>query len=74
MFRYESKKGFFCKESTGGQLKCLGPGKGRKYHDMSAEEKEYLRSFYRRHNEELSRWLRNHGYQEPKWLLFHSKK
>ena len=46
----------------------MGRGKGRHYPPMRMETKEYLRSFYRPHNEALVKLLSKLGYTSPAWL------
>lgn len=69
VYRFDKKKGFFCRVVAGGMTKCLGRGKGRDYPEMEKEAYEYLTLFYSTPNQDLVHLLSDHGYQTPKWLL-----
>jgi heparan sulfate N-deacetylase/N-sulfotransferase NDST2 len=49
-------------------IKCLGPGKGRKYAPMSAKARDYLNDHYLSHNRQLARLLYEIGQPLPSWL------
>lgn len=68
-FRYDVKKGFFCKVLEGGGNKCLGKGKGRQYATMDAESYKYLREYYMPYNTALVKLLRKLEHTTiPQWL------
>lgn len=67
--KFDRKKGFFCKaEDVGNSPRCLGKGKGRQYPNMDTESQNFLRDYYRLHNEALLKLLRRLGYSIPDWL------
>ncbi|KAG9259819.1 bifunctional heparan sulfate N-deacetylase/N-sulfotransferase 4-like [Astyanax mexicanus] len=65
---FDPQKGFWCQLLDGGRTKCLGKSKGRKYHPMDAESRQFLSRFYRDHNIELSKLLHRLGQPLPAWL------
>lgn len=68
-FRYDVKKGFFCKVLEGGINKCLGKGKGRQYAAMDTESYKYLREYYMPYNTALVKLLRKLEHTTiPQWL------
>lgn len=68
-FRYDVKKGFFCKVLDGGSNKCLGKGKGRQYPTMDTESYNYLREYYMPYNTALVKLLRKLEHTTiPQWL------
>lgn len=68
-YRYDAKKGFFCKVLDGGGNKCLGKGKGRQYATMDAESYKYLREYYMPYNTALVKLLRKLEHTTiPQWL------
>jgi len=68
-YRYDAKKGFFCKVLQGGGNKCLGKGKGRHYANMDAESYKYLREYYMPYNTALVKLLRKLEHTTiPQWL------
>ncbi|XP_046899007.1 bifunctional heparan sulfate N-deacetylase/N-sulfotransferase 1-like [Hypomesus transpacificus] len=73
---FDPKKGFWCQLMDGGKTKCLGKSKGRRYPDMDADSRSFLRDHYRDHNIELSKLLYKMGQPLPVWLreeLLHSR-
>lgn len=68
-YRYDAKKGFFCKVLEGGGNKCLGKGKGRQYATMDTESYKYLREYYMPYNTALVKLLRKLEHTTiPQWL------
>ncbi|KAM9580721.1 bifunctional heparan sulfate N-deacetylase/N-sulfotransferase 4 isoform 1-T1 [Guaruba guarouba] len=65
---FDPQKGFWCQLLEGGKTKCLGKSKGRKYPPMDQESREFLSSYYRDHNVELSKLLHRLGQPLPSWL------
>uniref|UniRef100_A0AAY4BJQ7 Bifunctional heparan sulfate N-deacetylase/N-sulfotransferase 1 n=1 Tax=Denticeps clupeoides TaxID=299321 RepID=A0AAY4BJQ7_9TELE len=66
--RFDPKKGFWCQLLDGGKTKCLGKSKGRRYPDMDADSRNFLREQYREPNIELSKLLYKMGQPLPSWL------
>jgi len=68
-FRYDAKKGFFCKVLEGGVNRCLGKGKGRQYAAMDTESYKHLREYYMPYNTALVKLLRKLEHTTiPQWL------
>uniref|UniRef100_A0A803XP84 [heparan sulfate]-glucosamine N-sulfotransferase n=1 Tax=Meleagris gallopavo TaxID=9103 RepID=A0A803XP84_MELGA len=65
---FDPQKGFWCQLLEGGKTKCLGKSKGRKYPPMDQESRDFLSSYYREHNVELSKLLHRLGQPLPSWL------
>uniref|UniRef100_A0AAY4BIB0 Bifunctional heparan sulfate N-deacetylase/N-sulfotransferase 1 n=1 Tax=Denticeps clupeoides TaxID=299321 RepID=A0AAY4BIB0_9TELE len=65
---FDPKKGFWCQLLDGGKTKCLGKSKGRRYPDMDADSRNFLREQYREPNIELSKLLYKMGQPLPSWL------
>ncbi|KAM6986631.1 bifunctional heparan sulfate N-deacetylase/N-sulfotransferase 1b [Aplochiton taeniatus] len=73
---FDPKKGFWCQLMDGGKTRCLGKSKGRRYPDMDADSRAFLRDHYSDHNIELSKLLYKMGQPLPSWLreeLLHSR-
>lgn len=69
---YDKSKGFYCQQPTDPKRKkplCLGPGKGRKYTQMSADARLFLNRLYWPHNRQLARILNDIGQPLPNWLM-----
>ena len=68
LFRFDPHKGFFCQVLHDNRNKCLGRGKGRVYERMDEASASFLRHFYRKHNNNLSKLLSKLNYPVPSWL------
>ena len=68
LFRYDSRKGFFCVVKEG-RKKCLGKGKGRSYPPMSMADHQWLDRYYSPHNARLREILTELDRTPPGWLL-----
>lgn len=70
---YDKRKGFYCQriERTG-EIKCLGPSKGRKYPPMSTRARAALDRLYLVHNKQLASLLLDIGQPLPAWLSAHT--
>ncbi|XP_038652160.1 bifunctional heparan sulfate N-deacetylase/N-sulfotransferase 1b [Scyliorhinus canicula] len=65
---FDPKKGFWCQLLDGNKAKCLGKSKGRRYPEMDADSRVFLREYYRDSNIELSKLLYKLGQTLPTWL------
>lgn len=69
---YDKRKGFFCEQresNSSSPIRCLGPGKGRKYPPMSPDARLYLNRLYWSHNQQLAKILNDIGQPLPSWLI-----
>ena len=52
-FTYNSDKGFFCLNVSGGAKGCMAPGKGRQHPQISPDLIDKLKQFFKPYNEEF---------------------
>ena len=62
------KKGFYCQLNANKTEKCLGISKGRTYAPMDDESKIFLKSYYKKPNEDLRKLLSSFNLNYPIWL------
>ncbi|CAD5116612.1 DgyrCDS5485 [Dimorphilus gyrociliatus] len=64
---YDPVKQFYCVRENN-KKKCLGKSKGRKYEEMSQRARQFLNSYYKKHNANLVRLLKKISKELPSWL------